>query len=207
MGAVTKVGMIVFDAIERLDISGPLDVIGWTQRVGGGSLEIHLLSVTGDPVRDHLLDKPMAVDGSTADFGGFDLFLVPGGSQGVFLQDKPLIAETRRLSEGSRITASICTGAFLIAATGLAEGRRMTTHWYSARGFKTMFPEVLLQEDQRYVRDGDLWSSAGISAGIDMSLALVAAYWNDHVSKRCQGIMQYFPEPPWTLEEVKAIGH
>jgi len=206
MQKIKRVGIIVFDAIERLDISGPLEVLGWTQRMGGEPLEIQLLSTTGDPVQDHLVHKQVAVDGKTTDFQGFDLFVVPGGNQGVFLRDEQLIGETKRLSEGSGITATVCTGAFLLAATGLGDRRTMTTHWYAARSFKNQFPGVNLQEDKRFVRDGHLWSSAGISAGIDMTLHLVTVYWNDVISKRCQGIMQYFPEPPWTVEDVIAAG-
>lgn len=207
MSAIGTVGIVVFDGIERLDFEGPLGVLGWAARHSGEPVTVHRLSKDGGPVTDHLHDTTIQADGSLADAGGFDMLLVPGGDAGQFADDEDLIAGVRRLGAECRVLASVCTGAYLVAGAGLADGKSIATHWLSHRGFETRFPDVHLVKDRRYIRDGKLWSSAGISAGIDMTLNLVTSEYGDVVSKRSQGLLEYFPEPPWTREEVsEALG-
>src|SRR5207247_460204 len=130
--------------------------------------------------RDHLAKRLTNVDGATAQFNGFDLLIVPGGNLVQFGNDGELVAEIRRLGSGSSMVASVCTGAFLVAQTGMADGKTMTTHHEFKARFRQMFPRVKLA-NARFVRDGTLWSSAGITAGIDMSLQLVMAVWGESV--------------------------
>ena len=160
------------------------------------------ISKDGRSVLDHLLKKPVVADTSVEKGGGYDLFIVPGGDTSTFSGDKELISAVRKLGSASKTIASVCTGAFLIAGSGLADGRVLATHWLSHRRFEAMFPNIQLARDRRYTRDGNLWSSAGISAGIDMTLNFVAREFGEDVSKKCQGLLEYFPEPPWTREEV-----
>jgi transcriptional regulator GlxA family with amidase domain len=84
---------------------------------------------------------------------------------------------------GVRI-ASVCSGAFILAEAGLLDGRRATTHWQRTRQFLSQYPKVKLEPDQIFVRDGDIWSSAGITAGIDLALALVAEDFGDEIAKK-----------------------
>jgi transcriptional regulator GlxA family with amidase domain len=189
---IKDIGIVAFNGIERLDIEGPLGVLGWTSKVSGDQFDIRLLSKDGGPVRDHLVNRMITVDGSTKQATGFDLLLVPGGNLSQFVQDKELVDEIRRLGSSSRILASVCTGAFLVAQTGLADGKRMATHWQFRERFRQQFPQITLVE-RRYVNDGKLWSSAGVSAGIDMSLRLVISIWGDLVAKQVQGVLEYFP--------------
>ncbi|MDA4845255.1 DJ-1/PfpI family protein [Hoeflea poritis] len=207
MGTFKTVGVVVFDGIERLDFEGPLGVLGWAARHSEEPASVLRVSKDGRPVKDHLSGTTINVEGSLVDFDGFDLLVVPGGDTGQFADDGELIAGVHKLGTDSRVVASVCTGAFLVAGAGLANGKSIATHWMSHPRFESRFPNVRLAKDKRYVCDGKLWSSAGISAGIDMTLNLVTAEYGEIVSKKCQGLLEYFPEPPWTREEVsEALG-
>lgn len=197
---ITSVAFVIFDGMERLDIEGPLDVLGWAAKLTGGRLDVRLLSKHGGPVRDQLLDRPVAADGATQGAGAPDLLIVPGGDlpRFKFDEDAALVAEIGRLAAASRLVASVCTGAFLVARTGLADGKRMTTHWHFRDRFREQFPRVSLSTG-RYEHDGNLWSSAGISAGIDTALRLVMSVWGDQLGKDIQDVMEYYPEPPFPL--------
>lgn len=97
--------------------------------------------------------------------------------------DKTLGFVRAMAKRGVRI-ASVCSGAFLLAEAGLLDGRRATTHWLRTRQFLSQYPKVKLEPDQIFVRDGDIWSSAGISAGIDLALAMVAEDFGDEIAKK-----------------------
>jgi len=161
------------------------------------STSVQLISKDGKPIVDHLLKKSISVDGSTKAYNRFDLFVVPGGNVESAFNDKELIDEIRRLSNASSLVASVCTGAFLIAKAGVADGKTVATHHNFYERFRQSFPRVNLAEGHRYFRDGSLWSSAGISAGIDLSLRLVAATWTPDVAKKVQDFLEYRPEPPF----------
>lgn len=198
---IQTVGVAVFNGIGRLDVEGPLGVLIWAGRLTGHPLQIQRLSKDGAQVTDHLIRRPMTVDGTLKDAAGFDLLVVPGGNLSEFVNDQQLVAEIRRLGLSSQMIASACTGAFLVAQTGLADGKSMTTHWQ----FRSRFPQITLVE-QRFLRDGSLWSSAGISAGIDMALRLVGAVWGNETMKGVQAAIEYFPEPPISRERIQPRG-
>jgi transcriptional regulator GlxA family with amidase domain len=84
-----------------------------------------------------------------------------------------LIAQLQKLSRGARRTASVCTGAFLLGEAGLLDGRRVTTHWFHARALQRQFPQARVEEDRIYIIDGALWTSAGMSAGVDLALGMI----------------------------------
>lgn len=198
-GPISTIGIVVFDGIERLDLEGPLGVFGWTAKVTNTTIDIRLISKHGKPVRDHLVGREIHVDGSTADHERFDLLLVPGGDRSKFENDNDLIKEVGRLAERSGIVASVCTGAFLVAPNPVADQKTMTTHHMAKAQFRQKFePKVHLADKARFYHDGKLWSSAGISAGIDMALRLVIAVWGDDVAKSVQAFLEYYPEPPFS---------
>lgn len=203
MAAFKTVGVVVFNGIERLDFEGPLGVLGWAARHADEPISVRYISKNGQSVRDHLANTTITADVSIVEANKFDLLLVPGGDTNQFADDKELIAGVRKLGAKSSIVASICTGAFLVAGAGLANSKSITTHWLSHPRFETKFPKVQLVKNKRFINEGNLWSSAGISAGIDMTLNLVAEEYGETISKKCQGLLEYFPEPPWTREEVR----
>jgi transcriptional regulator GlxA family with amidase domain len=199
---VASVAVIVFDGHERLDVEGPLAVLGWVAKFNGHSPTIRLLSKNGIAVKDHLLGRWLAVDGSTKNETGFDLLIVPGGDPSKFICDQELVDEVGRLGAKSMFVASVCTGAFLVAKAGLLNGMKTTTHWQFSDAFARMFPSVTLERNKRFVHDGSFWSSAGISAGIDMSLQIVIFEWGEGIAKQAQTALQYCPEIPFQCSEL-----
>jgi transcriptional regulator GlxA family with amidase domain len=110
--------------------------------------------------------------------GPIDTLVVAGGADmGTVVTDLELLGEVRRLATGARRVASVCSGAFVLAAAGLLSGRRATTHWAECAVLGDTYADVTVDRDAIYVRDGNVWTSAGVTAGIDLALALVA---DDH---------------------------
>ena len=196
-GPISTIGIVVFDGVERLDLEGPLGVFGWTARVKKTTFDFRLISKHGKPVRDHLVGREIRADGATADYDRFDLLLVPGGDRSKFECDGELIAEVGRLAAESGIVASVCTGAFLVAPNPVADEKTVVTHHMAKARFRERFEPRVRLADTRCHRDGNLWSSAGISAGIDMSLRLVISVWGEEIAKQVQSFLEYYPEPPF----------
>lgn len=195
---ISTIGIVVFDGIERLDFEGPLGVFGWTARVTNTTFDIRLISKHGKTVRDQLVGREILIDGATTDYERFDLLLVPGGDSSKFENDDDLIKEVGRLAEKSGIVASVCTGAFLVAPNPVADQKTMVTHHMAKAWFRQRFePRVRLADKARFYHDGKLWSSAGISAGIDMALRLVISVWGESTAKKVQSFLEYYPEPPF----------
>ncbi|WP_435021800.1 DJ-1/PfpI family protein [Tundrisphaera sp. TA3] len=198
MQPIKTIGVVVFDGIERLDIEGPLGVFGWTAKVTNSAIDLRLMSKHGRSIRDHLIGREIQVDGATADHERFDLLLIPGGDRSRFEDDGILIKEVGRLAENSMLVASVCTGAFLVAPNPVADQKTMVTHHMAKIPFRQKFePRVRLADPARFYQDGNLWSSAGISAGIDMALRIVISVWGEPTAKMVQSFLEYYPEPPF----------
>lgn len=162
---------VLFDAVQSLDVTGPLEVfIGAEQHVPG-TYRIRTASLDGAPVRtssgltlvpDQALDGPL--DAHT--------LVVPGG-QGTRTPDPALVGWLREHGPRAGRLVSVCTGAILLAAAGLLDGRRATTHWAYCDKLARDHPDVEVDPDPIYVRDGHVATSAGVTSGIDLALALV----------------------------------
>lgn len=141
------------------------------QRVAG--YEVVLLSVDGQPVQTSIGAR-VEVSAAAAEAGRFDTVIVPGSEQPPAKFVTPeLLAAARHLSFHTRRLTSICSGAVVLAQLGLLDGRRVTTHWKFAADLTRRFPAIKVDADAIFVRDGNLYSSAGVAAGIDLALALV----------------------------------
>jgi transcriptional regulator GlxA family with amidase domain len=136
--------------------------------------EVRTLSVDGRPLRTSS-GLTIVPDGRFDQVSReLDTLIVPGGSgTRTAIRDEALLRWVARTSARARRTASVCTGAFLLAAAGLLDGRRATTHWAAADSLARRHPKVHVDSDPIYIRDGEIWTSAGVSAGMDLSLALV----------------------------------
>lgn len=166
-----RVDIVVFDGMTLLDATGPLEVL----RVADPSGELYctrLVSAAGGRVRSSaglevLTESPSAE-------GAADTVIVVGGDRLVAepIEDE-LLQLAGDLSQSARRVASVCTGAFVLARLGLLDGRRVTTHWRHAQALADRFPLLDVQPDVIHVRDGRIATSAGISAGLDLTLALV----------------------------------
>ncbi|MEV7976967.1 GlxA family transcriptional regulator [Streptomyces sp. NPDC086519] len=167
-----RVGFVVFEGVTMLDVSGPSEVLHQAGRLAA-PYELVLVSPEGGTVTT---SAGLALTGTVraADAGPVDTALVAGGD---LLAERPiddaLLTTARDLTERARRVASVCTGAFVLGELGLLDGRRATTHWRHAATFARRYPRVRVEPDAIHIRDGRYVTSAGISAGIDLTLALV----------------------------------
>ncbi|MFB7916057.1 GlxA family transcriptional regulator [Streptomyces sp. NPDC056061] len=167
-----RVGFLVFDAVTLLDVSGPLEVFHQAARLGHPCTTL-LISPHGGPVTTSN-GVALAATAAPHDVGPLDTLVIAGADH---LADpgpeSPLLAVADTLAGQARRVASVCTGAFVLAGLGLLDGRRATTHWRHARELARRHPRVRVEPDALHIRDGRYHTSAGISAGIDLALALV----------------------------------
>ncbi|MGW0424567.1 GlxA family transcriptional regulator [Streptomyces sp. NPDC003015] len=167
-----RVAILVYDGVKLLDVAGPAEVFGEANLLGA-DYRIALLSATGADVTSSI-GMRIAVDGSAATQTDPDTLLVPGGD--IYPRTpvtRDLAEATGSLAARAGRVASVCSGAFVLGATGLLDGRRATTHWKIAGELATRYPKARVEPDAIYVRDGTLYTSAGVTAGIDLALALV----------------------------------
>lgn len=175
-----NVGIFIFDDIEVLDLSGPFEVLSVATRVKArlepGSpppFNVFTIGETTAPIhaRSNLIVTPTF---SFTDHPLIDLLLIPGGIVSAELKKENVIHWIATTSAKAKLTASVCTGSFLLAQAGLLDHKHATTHWADINDMKSMFPNVTVEKDVRWVDQGTLITSAGISAGIDMALHLVS---------------------------------
>jgi transcriptional regulator GlxA family with amidase domain len=163
-----RVGFVVFPGYQVMSMA-IMSVFEFANReIAEPFYDVHLLSETGGPIRTSI-----GIAIATEKFGAdFDTLLIGGGT--VIEPSTPALIEFVRQSASScRRVAATCTGAFILAEAGLLDGRRATTHWYYARDLQAQYPKVRMEEDRIFIADGPIWTSAGMSAGIDLALALV----------------------------------
>ncbi|MFI6493727.1 GlxA family transcriptional regulator [Streptomyces sp. NPDC050564] len=178
-GTHHRVAILVYDGVKLMDVAGPADVFAEANRLGA-DYRIAVLSTTGADVRSSVGIR-IAVDGSPATEPAPDTFVVPGGD--VYPRTpirRELVEAARDLAVRSRRVASVCSGVFVLSATGLLDGKRVTTHWKVAGELAARCPKTHVEPDAIYVRDGTTFTSAGVAAGIDLALALVE---EDHGSE------------------------
>lgn len=180
-GGPMRIAMLAFPNVQVLDVMGPLEVFARTSRWlrdngkrRDHAYEVEIIGLKRGPFRTSS-GLRLYADRGIADVGrGIDTLLIAGGL-GVeqYRSHAPLLRWIRRQAGLVRRLASICTGAFLLAEARLLDGRRATTHWYHCADFARDFPEVQIEPDTIFVQDGSLYTSAGVTAGMDLALALV----------------------------------
>ncbi|MCW2579982.1 MAG: helix-turn-helix protein [Blastococcus sp.] len=170
-----RVVIVTFDSAQILDVTGPLEVFSSATRfVLAAHYETALVSVSGGPVQS-TSGMEFTTTGLAGVSGPVDTLMVAGGrDMDEVCGDQELLAHLRRLAPDARRVTSVCSGAFLLAAAGLLDGRRAATHWAECGLLASRYPAVDVDRDSIYVRDGNTWTSAGVTAGIDLALALVA---------------------------------
>jgi transcriptional regulator GlxA family with amidase domain len=187
--AVLDVAVVTFPSAQILDVTGPLEVFSSATRlVPGAAYRTQVLSTSGGPVlatsglsfgTTALRDVVTPLD---------TLVVAGGGDMDAACADEELLGHVRRLASSARRITSVCSGAFVLAAAGLLDGRRATTHWAECELLEAMYPDVSVDGDAIYVRDGDVWTSAGVTAGIDLALALVA---EDHGARAAAAVARH----------------
>jgi transcriptional regulator GlxA family with amidase domain len=177
--------ILAFDGINLLDISGPLQALEASerQREAPERYETLVASASGGEIRTTA--RMPIVTRKLADLDGVavDTVIVGGGSTKAGPLAPPELVEWLARREGGiRRVCSICAGAFILAAAGLLEGRRATTHWHWATTLQARHPGIAVEPDSIYVRDGKFWTSAGVTAGIDLTLALIEQDYGHRVA-------------------------
>jgi transcriptional regulator GlxA family with amidase domain len=170
-----RIAILAFEGAQTLDVTGPYEVFSTANRLcGGGEYDVEIVAPEKRALRT---GSGLAIvpDRATSGVrGGLDTLLIAGG-EGVLraVEDERLVRWIKRAAGRSRRVASVCTGAYLLARAGLLDGRSAATHWASAGDLARRHPEVEVDPEAIFVRDGDVWTSAGVTAGMDLALALV----------------------------------
>jgi transcriptional regulator GlxA family with amidase domain len=179
--APLRIALVAFPDVQVLDVTGPLEVFGGTarglveeRRHAHPFYEVEVLAARPGPVATSGGVVLHATRSFASISGGIDTLLVAGGiGSRTALSDAALLAWLRRMAPRVRRLGSVCTGALVLAEAGLLDGRRATTHWRSCALLAERYPRVRVEPDAIFVRDGSVWTSAGVTAGMDLALALV----------------------------------
>jgi len=188
------VGIVLFDDCEELDWAGPWEVFSMARRDGDTVVTI---SERSDPVR---CAKGLRVltDHTFGDAPALNVVVVPGGHGSRRERSNAAMLEfLQRVAPGCAWVASVCTGVFVLHGAGIARDQPVTTHWGAIEELRTIAPDLTVLEDVRYVRHANVVTSAGVSAGIDMSLWLVGQLISVEHARMTQYAMEYNPAPPY----------
>jgi transcriptional regulator GlxA family with amidase domain len=191
---VTTTGILLFDDAEELDWAGPWEVFTMARRDGDTVVTV---AESLAPIR---CAKGLRIlpDHTFADVPALDVLVVPGGAGRRREVDNPVLLDwIRAVAPGCTWVTSVCTGAFVLHAAGLLSGRRVTTHWRSIDELRAL-PDVEVLEAIRHVRDGNVVTAAGVSAGIDMALWVVGQLVSVEHARATQRAMEYDPLPPYS---------
>jgi len=197
-----NVGIYIYNEIEVLDFAGPFEVFSTASRVKAqiepdspDFFNVFTIGEKNAPVfaRAGLQIIPKY---QISDHPEINLLIIPGGIVTDELEKGHVISWIEASADISNITVSVCTGAFLLAKAGLLTSKTATTHWEDINAFRKMFPEIEIKKDVRWVDEGNIVTSAGISAGIDMSLHLVSRFANQDLADRTAKQMEF----DWTQD-------
>ena len=185
-----KIGLLLFPRLTQLDLTGPYEVFS---RLPGA--RVRLLWKTLEPVRADT-GIGMLPDTTLAECPPLDLVCVPGGpGVAALMEDTEVLDFLRRQAAGARYVTSVCTGALVLGAAGLLRGKRATTHWASHDFLSAL---GATPAKGRVVRDGDLFTGGGVTAGIDFALAIAAEVAGPEAAQAIQLQIEYAPAPPFS---------
>ena len=194
-----QVVFVVYPDMVLLDLAGPLEVFSWAKHQGTGGLayETAITSLGGGRVpTDTIVSIEAEPIECWVERSVHTLVVVGGDGAYEAMLDKPLIESVVALAARSERVCSVCSGALVLAAAGLLDGRRATTHWEDCRQLAEGFPKVQVEPDPIYVQDGHVWTSAGVTAGTDMALAIVAEDLGQEAAlERAQKLVTYMVRP------------
>jgi len=193
-GAKMEVAIYLYDQMTVLDAIGPYEVLRCMP-----DTKVRFVGKRVGPVRVDSGIQLLNADYSLADVTSADILIVPGGNAVGQLGDKAVTEWIRGIHEKTKWTASVCTGSLILGAAGLLKGLEATTHW-SAMNYLKMFGAEPVKK--RFVRQGKLITAAGVSAGLDMALALVALERGEETAQMIQLGIEYDPQPPFNAGSV-----
>ena len=192
---VLTVGILIFDGVEVLDFCGPFEVFAGATRIDDNGEYHSLFEVVTIAEVDKIITcagglqvKPHA---TIEDHPSLDILVVPGGSVARELTNPRVLEWIGKQDQQTRLTTSVCTGAYLLAQSGLLDQRQATTHWFWIEQMQQRYPAVKVLAGTRIVDEGHIITSAGISAGIDMSLHVVSRLFGEPVAAQTARNMEY----------------
>ena len=189
-------GILLFDEAEELDFTGPLEVFGMARQDGD---RVVTIAERPDPVRANL-GLRVVPDHTLADAPPLDVLVVPGGMGTRREVENPVVLDwVKQAAANCTWVTSVCTGSLVLQAAGLLHGRNVTTHWGMVDHLRGK-EGVTVLDGRRYVRDGNVVTAAGVSAGIDMSLWVVGQLYGVDHARAVQRMMEYDPAPPYAAE-------
>ena len=191
-----NIGVALFDGAEELDWAGPCEVLAaWAQQFPDDGVRVFTLARENSTIT---CAKGLRVlpDETWESAPPLDVLVYPGGrGTRTELADEAVLDWMRGVAAGG-VVASVCTGSLVLAAAGLLDGRPATTHWGSLELLPTLGRDIEVRPDDRFVDTGDVITAAGVSAGIDMALHLVARLHSPERAREVRRYIQYDPEPP-----------
>lgn len=198
------VAFFVYPGFVLLDLSGPLEAFATAASQAPGSYRLTVMSLQGGEIESSTRLKVMS---ERAVLGGIDTFVVVGDFG---LADGVVAPETRSFiraaATGARRTASVCMGAFLLAASGMLDGRKATTHWRYAPRLQALYPDIRVDGDRIFFNEGNVWTSAGMTAGIDMTLAMIEEDLGRELSRAVARLMVvYYRRPGGQLQHSSLL--
>lgn len=187
---IRKIGILIYDGVNELDVMGPRYVLG--QAMGA---KTQLIGIKPGPVRT-VMGVQLLPDVVMDSVENLDILIVPGGFKGTIQAAyDPVIQEwIRKIDKTTQFTGAVCTGVWILGSTGLLEGKMASTNWYREEEFLKKYGAVPANE--RYTQDGKYWTSAGVTAGMDMSLAMLREIYGDRYAQAVMLDMEYDPNPP-----------
>ena len=193
-----SVGIFIFDEVEVLDFAGPYEVFTTASRVfsridASRPVPFEVFTIARNEIS--VRTRPgliVQADYTISNHPAIDLLIVPGGIVTAEIATSTVSEWILSLSQRTKLIASVCTGAFILAKAGLLDGKSATTHWEDIADMRAMFPAVKVMEGSRWVAEGTVVTSAGISAGIDMSLHLVERFAGRELSLLTARQMDYY---------------
>ncbi|GAA5057460.1 DJ-1/PfpI family protein [Nocardia callitridis] len=195
-----RVAVLLFDGVEELDAVGPQEALRLWQELTERDVVVRTVSLDGQPVRCGL-GLTVTPDGAIDDEPRPDLLVHPGGAGIETLQtDQGHLSRLRSFAADGTLMASVCNGALVFAAAGLLAGLPATSHWSVLDDLTSRYPDIEVRTGQRWVDAGSIVTSAGVAAGIDMALHLVARLESTDMARLVARVMEY----PWTPEPVSA---
>ncbi|SAL41662.1 DJ-1/PfpI family protein [Caballeronia cordobensis] len=183
------IGLLLFPRVQQLDMTGPYDVFAHLP-----DTRVHLVAKTREPLKSSA-GMILTPDASFDDCPALDVLCVPGGAGvGDLMEDEATLAFLREQAKGARYVTSVCTGSLVLGAAGLLHGKRATTHW----AYHALLAKLgAIPVHERVVRDGNLFTGGGITAGIDFALTLAAELVGEQEAQAVQLQMEYAPAPPF----------
>jgi transcriptional regulator GlxA family with amidase domain len=192
-----RIAIALFEDAEELDFAGPFEVLAtWAQHWPGDGVEVLTVADTAAPIRCANGLRVLA-DVSWDELGAVDVLVYPGGiGTRPQLGREDIRQRLRGLADAGTLMTSVCTGSLVFADAGLLDGRPATTHWASLELLATLGREIDVRPDDRYVDDGEVITAAGVSAGIDVALHLIARLHSPARAAEVRREIQYDPQPP-----------